>query len=1040
MERTNTKRALQALTLALLSALFYCCADEHDRFDVPVDGKEKLVTFSVRVPGNSSPKTYALTEDGESEVKQIAVLLFKNGKYIYRPMYSNTITTDPDSKTKTFTLKVPEGTYDMVILANANASLNNILDHISVGDEKANVLNGLKLTNEGKWETKSTSGNYKPIPMWGEKSNIIITSGMGKVEATLLRMVSKIDVSLTTKAQKNFELTSVYLYNYNSKGQIIPSADALNESKTEVSKPTVLGNPTKGPLQYDKDAITKDLNTHKGSSCINEIYTFEATAGTAGDLSQNTCLVIGGRYQNDTNETFYRIDFANTADGAITYLPLLRNNQYRVDVQSISGPGLPTTEQAFNSRPVNIKASILNWSDGRFTEFDVNGQYFVGVSQGKYTFSKEERGDKSSDNILSILTNHPDGWKIEITDKDGKITNYSWLECSSTKGVANKAADVRLKLGKNDSERPRTAYVHVKAGRLDYIVEVTQLNTFQKGIIITQDSKETSKIEFTSSVDGNGNGALPASQTLNIRWYPSTTDLKCSSFNIENEIKFTGPQVLPSTGYITRGDTTLTIQPTAILKEDLDKNPFYQRKSLYLYTVSDGVATINKTLTVSQFVYNAIPVKQDFYFMNGKQQTFGVRANYPFEVIYKSGPKGVISNIKTSGTPNTSDWGTPVTFDIVDGTLTTPNLTQQDVVLAIHSTSGTFPDKEFTLKCITAKEQPESNSYMMTTSGAGILIPVSRANASSRVGTQLNDKDAFTAELVWTDNTKGVTAASNVSMIKAIGTGFKGHVLVMPGSIEGNAVVAIKNTNGQILWSWHIWVTKVMPQMKGKYKFMDRNLGALGNITEPSDVRNRGLFYQWGRKDPLPSQQNSGSGFPIYDSKGNQIQVSSKTAKGDAVAHTIANPINFASEQKYNDWCIPQDNYLWKSSEKTIYDPCPYGWRIPADTKVWFQDNKDKWTGTRSYNQPFYGGYTNENYGGFYPAAGFYRQGSYSFLTAQEMWGGYWASNTFNNNGRLDGHMMSFSYSGTDFDGTESTASEYRASGVSVRCIKYDEK
>ncbi len=36
------------------------------------------------------------------------------------------------------------------------------------------------------------------------------------------------------------------------------------------------------------------------------------------------------------------------------------------------------------------------------------------------------------------------------------------------------------------------------------------------------------------------------------------------------------------------------------------------------------------------------------------------------------------------------------------------------------------------------------------------------------------------------------------------------------------------------------------------YEWMDRNLGALNNT--PGDVANRGLFYQWGRKDPfLPS-------------------------------------------------------------------------------------------------------------------------------------------------------------------------------------------
>jgi hypothetical protein len=1022
MKRTKTKRALHALTLLLFSALFYCCADEHDRFDVPVNGKEKLVTFSVKVPGNSSPKTYALTDNDENEVKQIAVLLFTGGKYIYQPIYSNTIANGPDGKTKTFTLKVPEGTYDMVILANANVSLGNIRNDIAVGDDKATALKKLVFANEGKWNTKSASDNYKPIPMWGEKSNIVVSSDMGAVEATLLRMVAKIDVSLTTKAQKDFELTSVYLYNYNSKGQIIPNTDALNESKTEVSKPSVLNTLTKGPLQYDKDVITKDPNTHKGSSCINEIYTFEATAGTAGDLSKNTCLVIGGHYQNDTNETFYRIDFANTADGAITYLPLLRNNQYRVDVQSISGPGLPTTEQAFNSRPVNIKASILNWSDGRFTEFDVNGQYFVGVSQGKYTFSKEERGDKSSDNILSILTNHPDGWKIEITDKDGKITNYSWLECSSTTGVATKAADVRLKLGKNDSEGSRTAYVHVKAGRLDYIVEVTQLNTFQKGIIITQDSKEINEITFFSTGYDVAAQKSPAPQTLNIRWYPSTTDLKCSSFNIENEIKFISPGVLPSNGFLTKGDTTLTIQPTPIIPSDQKDNPFYQRKSLYLYTVSDGVTTEKKTLTVLHYAYNAAPVFKEYYVMDGKQHSFIVRANTPFAIKIKSNPKNVIKNVHTSGIANSTAEGTPVTFELIDD-LSDPKIYKQEVILEMTSTKDLFPPQEIKLNCISGEIQDSANSYIVQTNGTGILIPVLRANESD-LGKQLGDNEAYTSELLWTDNSNGLADNSNVKVVQTAGTGTKGYILVLPGSSEGNALVGIKNSNKDILWSWHVWTIKDTPKASKIGGFMDRFLGATGDITSEANVHNRGLRYQWGRKDPYPTAGENKIAVPLYDAGRTPIKINSSTTK-IALGEAIKKPLNYINN---NDWITPENKNLWQESTKTVYDPCPKGWRVPANVK--------KWSGSRidwiRYNINPQGAH-HVDYGGYYPASGYLDDpnGPVSYPG----YGFSWVCQIANISGGTQSNLLIFSVYNDDY-WQPKEGHQNRGRGLTIRCMK----
>ena len=71
------KNKLLLCLFSLLLGIFYCCSDERQSFDIPSSSKEKMVTFSVRVPG-AGPKTYALTEKEENEVKSIAILLFDN--------------------------------------------------------------------------------------------------------------------------------------------------------------------------------------------------------------------------------------------------------------------------------------------------------------------------------------------------------------------------------------------------------------------------------------------------------------------------------------------------------------------------------------------------------------------------------------------------------------------------------------------------------------------------------------------------------------------------------------------------------------------------------------------------------------------------------------------------------------------------------------------------------------------------------------------------------------------------------------------------
>ncbi|MEY8612443.1 DUF4906 domain-containing protein [Parabacteroides segnis] len=106
---------------------------------------------------------------------------------------------------------------------------------------------------------------------------------------------------------------------------------------------------------------------------------------------------------------------------------------------------------------------------------------------------------------------------------------------------------------------------------------------------------------------------------------------------------------------------------------------------------------------------------------------------------------------------------------------------------------------------------------------------------------------------------------------------------VAPNTTGGSGIIAAyddANGEGNILWSWHIWVTDYSPDARGnedtqlpenkrKLKFsrndlpeqlpmMDRNLGAMtGYTTVPPNQleisKTNGYHYQWGRKDPFRS-------------------------------------------------------------------------------------------------------------------------------------------------------------------------------------------
>ena len=161
---------------------------------------------------------------------------------------------------------------------------------------------------------------------------------------------------------------------------------------------------------------------------------------------------------------------------------------------------------------------------------------------------------------------------------------------------------------------------------------------------------------------------------------------------------------------------------------------------------------------------------------------------------------------------------------------------------------------------------------------------------------------------------------------------------------SGNAVVALKSADGKICWSWHIWVagTTVGTNTFGSYIFMDRNLGA--TALEGKDAR--GLNYEWGRKDPFPGAvsddtKTSLDRLPVVP---DDAIKNVKEQNGKTIEWTIQNPSSYVSgsdnsgkEDWYNDGSddSKQNNTLWgDGADKSIYDPCPYGYRVPSKSAV----------------------------------------------------------------------------------------------------------
>lgn len=195
----------------------------------------------------------------------------------------------------------------------------------------------------------------------------------------------------------------------------------------------------------------------------------------------------------------------------------------------------------------------------------------------------------------------------------------------------------------------------------------------------------------------------------------------------------------------------------------------------------------------------------------------------------------------------------------------------------------------------------------------------------------------------------------------------------------GSGVIAAydgANGTGNILWSWHVWVTDYRPDASGtetvltpenKRKFklgstntvmMDRNLGAYeGAVSIPGTTlersRTSGFHYQKGRKDPFPSSYTTEKNMPEvykftlsatsppkhimnrYEANGIRAIVPRSISSGaTTLQNAYRNPVSISGYTSYSpdengQWCSEYSSVKWDST-KTVHDPCPAGWRIPT--------------------------------------------------------------------------------------------------------------
>lgn len=162
----------------------------------------------------------------------------------------------------------------------------------------------------------------------------------------------------------------------------------------------------------------------------------------------------------------------------------------------------------------------------------------------------------------------------------------------------------------------------------------------------------------------------------------------------------------------------------------------------------------------------------------------------------------------------------------------------------------------------------------------------------------------------------------------------------------GNVLIGVVDSSDKVLYSWHLWFTRPLADVTvAGHAIMDRNLGANTVYDAESGTDNngsRGLFFQWGRKEPIPGSRTNAAessaekaftpglttyciyntGFGPWKSDALAVQATNSV---EASAYPVL-MINSASKMPY---VVSGNKDPWNAAA----NPCPYGYHVIKRTE-----------------------------------------------------------------------------------------------------------
>ncbi|NDV59557.1 hypothetical protein [Bacteroides sp. 519] len=823
----------------------------------------------------------------------------------------------------------------VVVLANIeNTNLNDLtLSGISLSSFRKSVL--MKSTAES---VLSESDANIPMYVCSEAVNIpnefpyrknyYINPENNEESKTyqLLRMMAKFSIlnyKVKSNAVSNYEIDGVSLINGYKNGLVCHTATISDTRVTTPSIPdsapgkdnqavtTVPEWDADGDATEIGDSDTPDIEKDKAAQVIT-FYTFEKDNPDGDD--EECYIRLDGKIDGTTAKAFklpiYAINNEQKFDKTTTG-PILRNHHYQYVITGI------------NSKKLLFEATVEPWGDApQGIIFD--GQYNLTVDRKSIIWDLDP-----GTITVKATTDNPNGIQIKDITQTG-----NWLTVTADGTDANTERNITISVETNITGEGRDGSFYIVSGNMHYLFKVKQLSDLW--------------LLFKSygyPMDGAQDDCIKVCATDALGEY------------IPDKPEWT-VELDESTNMLT-GDRMITALHTIEGGGDLTSNEISTEYYRYTNEVRPAKEVSFEKVKFSVFddwdnIINSRP---------GKTHKFVTLIISPKKYKEFAHLAKRIEVLITS----------------VDKENREANSYMMDLAHS-NGLSDFVRAKMFTVS--------RANNSRLKMSRAASLASIT---PSSRIGA------TFEADELWTDSKYGKELRGAVSYVKAItgipnGTDNAGYILVVPGAnangfnnnMGGNTGVAAK-VNNVIRWSWQIWIVDGMGENSvaniykgygGYSNYMDRNIGAIVNRQDTKLSHHsyyKGYVYQFGRKDPLGAPvAGYTSMYHTFNNEGKTIDYLPVNMLRDGtitIMQSIEEPnlktlgltdyFNGSSlhpglwtKEFFEEPDVHGEKYLWADQSvvlanqesnitaqtahngKSIFDPCPFGWRIPVKAEL----------------------------------------------------------------------------------------------------------